>query len=123
MVADLDFPLRVEVCPTVREPDGLAMSSRNVYLEPADRARAVAIPRALAAARRGARAGTLDAGLAAARAELAAAASSPSTSRRATPRPWSPSTSWPARPVLIALAARVGGARLIDNVVIEPPAG
>src|SRR6201995_3693082 len=50
MVRDLDFPVRVEVMPTVREADGLAMSSRNVYLEPADRERAVAISRALAAA-------------------------------------------------------------------------
>ena len=40
MVSDLDFPLRIEVLPTVREPDGLAMSSRNAYLEPSDRASA-----------------------------------------------------------------------------------
>jgi aspartate 1-decarboxylase len=40
MVSDLDFPVRIEVLPTVREPDGLAMSSRNAYLEPADRERA-----------------------------------------------------------------------------------
>jgi pantoate--beta-alanine ligase len=57
MVRDLDFPVRIEVMPTVREADGLAMSSRNAYLEPADRERATALSRALAVAERGARAG------------------------------------------------------------------
>ena len=78
MVRDLDFPLRVEVMPIVREEDGLAMSSRNVYLEPADRVRAVALSRALAAAEQQALAlDSLAAGLAAARIELAAAAIEP----------------------------------------------
>src|SRR3954471_9494929 len=63
MVHDLDFPVRVEVLPTVREPDGLAMSSRNAYLSPEDRERATALSRALAAAERGARAGSLGIGL------------------------------------------------------------
>ena len=44
MVRDLDFPVRIEVLPTVREPDGLAMSSRNAYLEPRDRERAARSP-------------------------------------------------------------------------------
>ena len=48
-VRDLDFPLRIVVCPTVREPDGLALSSRNVHLSPADRARATSLHRALQA--------------------------------------------------------------------------
>ena len=51
MVRDLDFPLEVVVCPTVREPDGLAMSSRNVYLTPEQRAAAPVLYRALRAAR------------------------------------------------------------------------
>src|SRR3982751_6126624 len=55
MVRDLDFPVRVEVMPTVREADGLAMSSRNAYLEPVDRERATALSRALAAAEHAAR--------------------------------------------------------------------
>lgn len=50
MVRDLDFPLRIEVVRTVREPDGLALSSRNTFLSPADRAQALGLGRALAAA-------------------------------------------------------------------------
>jgi pantoate--beta-alanine ligase len=50
MVRDLDFPLRVHVCPTVRESDGLAMSSRNTYLNPAERQAATVLHRALTAA-------------------------------------------------------------------------
>ena len=47
LVQDLGFPLRIVECPTVRELDGLAMSSRNVYLDPKDRAAAPVIARAL----------------------------------------------------------------------------
>jgi pantoate--beta-alanine ligase len=94
MVRDLDFPVRVEVLPTVREPDGLAMSSRNAYLEPADRERATALSRALEAAEREARTGLLAAGLDAARSPPRR--SSPSTSRPATRRRWSRSSSSPA---------------------------
>ncbi len=51
MTADLNFPIEIVVCPTVREPDGLAMSSRNVYLDPAQRQAATVLYRALSAAR------------------------------------------------------------------------
>jgi pantoate--beta-alanine ligase len=118
MVADLDFPLRVAVCPTVREPDGLAMSSRNVYLEPADRARAAAIPSALEVAAGLARTGTLDAALAAARRELAAAGIEPEYLEARDAETLEPVEGLAGRPVLIALAARVGAARLIDNVTV-----
>jgi pantoate--beta-alanine ligase len=122
MSRDLSFPLRVEVMPTVREEDGLAMSSRNVYLEPADRLRAVAISRALAAAEQQALAlDSLDAGLAAARIELAAAAIEPEYLEARDAETLEPAERLRAgRPVLIAVAAQVGGARLIDNVLVEP---
>ena len=122
MVRDLGFPLRVEVMPTVREEDGLAMSSRNVYLEPADRFRAVAISRALAAAEQQALAlDSLDAGLSAARIELAAAAIEPEYLEARDAETLEPAERLRAgHPVLIAVAAKVGGARLIDNVLVEP---
>jgi pantoate--beta-alanine ligase len=124
MVRDLDFPVRVQVMPTVREADGLAMSSRNVYLEPADRERAVAISRALAAARKQALArDSLEAGLAAARAELAAAAIEPEYLEARDAETLERVEGLTGRPILIAIAAQVGGARLIDNVVIDPPPG
>jgi pantoate--beta-alanine ligase len=122
MARDLDFPVRIEVMPTVREPDGLAMSSRNAYLEPADRERATALSRALAAAERGARAGSLAEGLEAARAELAAAAIEPEYLEARDPETLAPVEALADRPVLVALAARVGAARLIDNVLIHPTA-
>jgi pantoate--beta-alanine ligase len=124
MVRDLDFPVRVEVMPTVREEDGLAMSSRNVYLEPADRARAVALSHALAAAEQQALAhDSLEAGLAAARIELAAAAIEPEYLEARDAETLEPVEGLAGRPILVAVAAQVGGARLIDNVVIEPLAG
>ena len=51
MVRDLNFPLEIVVCPTTREPDGLAMSSRNVYLDPDQRKAATVLFRALSAAK------------------------------------------------------------------------
>lgn len=120
MVRDLDFPLRIEVLPTVRERDGLAMSSRNAYLEPADRERAPAISRALAAVDREARAGSLRAGLEAARRELSAAGIEPEYLEARDAESLEPATELNGRPVLVAVAARVGAARLIDNVLITP---
>jgi pantoate--beta-alanine ligase len=125
MVRDLDFPLRVEVMPIVREEDGLAMSSRNVYLEPADRVRAVALSRALAAAEQQALAlESLAAGLDAARIELAAVNLETEYLEARDAETLEPVDQLgTGRPILIAVAARVGGARLIDNIVIEPLGG
>jgi pantoate--beta-alanine ligase len=120
MARDLDFPVRIEVLPTVREPDGLAMSSRNAYLDTEDRQRALAIPRALRAAERGAQAGSLQAGLAAARQELAGAGIEPEYLEARDAELLEPVAALNGRPVLVAIAARVGGARLIDNVLIRP---
>jgi pantoate--beta-alanine ligase len=120
MVRDLDFPVRVEVLPTVREPDGLAMSSRNAYLKPEDRERATALSRALEAAERGAVAGSLGIGLDAARRELAEAGIEPEYLEARDAETLEPVKQLGDRPVLVAVAARVGAARLIDNVLIQP---
>jgi pantoate--beta-alanine ligase len=116
MVRDLDFPLRIEGLPIVREPDGLAMSSRNAYLSPGDRKRATALSRALAAVERGARAESLAAGLAAASRVLAEAGIEPEYLEARDPDDLFPVAELGDRPVLVAVAARVGAARLIDNV-------
>src|ERR1700710_81852 len=120
MVRDLDFPLRIEVLPTVREADGLAMSSRNAYLGDADRERALAISRALRAAERGAHEDSLQAGLAAARRELEGAGIVPEYLEARDAELLEPVAELNGRPVLVAVAARVGAARLIDNVLIRP---
>jgi pantoate--beta-alanine ligase len=120
MARDLDFPVRIEALPTVREPDGLAMSSRNAYLEPADRERAAAISRALRLAAERARADSLEAGIAAARHELEEAGIEPEYLEARDARELEPVAELNGRPVLVAVAARVGAARLIDNVLIEP---
>jgi pantoate--beta-alanine ligase len=121
MARDLDFPLEVEVLPTVREADGLAMSSRNAYLDAADRERATALSRALAAVERAALgAGSLPAALDAGRAELAAAGIEPEYLEARDAETLDPVAELGDRPILVAVAAQVGAARLIDNVLIEP---
>jgi pantoate--beta-alanine ligase len=121
MARDLDFPVRIEVLPTVREDDGLAMSSRNAYLEPEERERATALSRALRAAEQATQAEqSLAAGLDAARRELAAAGIEPEYLEARDPDELTPVAEPNGRPVLVAVAARVGAARLIDNVLIRP---
>jgi len=120
MARDLDFPVRIEVLPTVREADGLAMSSRNAYLGSEDRERAVALSRALGAAERGAREESLQAGLDAARRELESAGIEPEYLEARDAERLQPVAELNGRPVLVAVAAQVGGARLIDNVLIRP---
>jgi len=120
MVRDLDIPVRIEVLPTVRETDGLAMSSRNAYLDPRAREQATALSRALRAAEETARAEGLGAGLRAARAELEAAGVEPEYLEARDAESLSEVAELGDRNVLIAVAAHVGGARLIDNVVIRP---
>ncbi|MFN8163041.1 MAG: pantoate--beta-alanine ligase [Solirubrobacterales bacterium] len=120
MARDLDFPVRIEVLPTLREADGLAMSSRNAYLDPDERERAAGLSRALATVEREARAGSLQAGLEAARGELEGAGIEPEYLEARDAESLEPVAELGNRPVLVAVAARVGAARLIDNVLIEP---
>ena len=116
MVRDLDFPVEVVAVPTVREPDGLAMSSRNMYLTDSDRETALCLSRAL-------------------RAGGEAAAEGPRAIRRAArevlvgeplalvdylvlvhPHTLADVPEWYRGEALLAVAARVGTTRLIDNV-------
>ncbi len=120
MVRDLDFPLRVEVLPIVREADGLAMSSRNAYLDDDARQRAAALSRALDTAARRAPLDGLAPALNAARAVLRHAGIESEYLEARDPEDLSPVTELGDRPVLIAVAAQVGSARLIDNVLVEP---
>lgn len=120
MVRDLDFPLRIEVLPIVREPSGLAMSSRNAYLDAEAREQATALSRALSAAEAAAPTAGLEAALAAARTELDTAGIVPEYLEARDAEDLSPATELASRPVLIAVAATVGGARLIDNVLLHP---
>jgi pantoate--beta-alanine ligase len=121
MTRDLDFPVRIEVLPTVRDEDGLAMSSRNAYLDPEQRERATAISRALRAAERAAREGETSASalVEVASAELRRAGIEPEYVEARSAEDLSPIAELNGRPVLVAVAARVGRARLIDNVVID----
>jgi len=120
MVRDLDFDVEIEVLPTVREPDGLAMSSRNAYLSGEERRRAAALNRALRAAETVAASGETrpEVALAAARVELERAGVEPEYLEARNAEGLAPANSLNGRPVLVAVAARVGRARLIDNLVI-----
>ena len=122
MARDLDFAAEIVVLPTVREPDGLAMSSRNAYLTPGERARAAGLHRALEAAERAAADGSSpDEALRLARSVLAEAQIVPEYLEARDAESLDEVHHFNGRPVLVALAARIGRARLIDNVVIEPP--
>ena len=111
------------MCPTVREADGLAMSSRNVHLSPADRARASALHRALAASGTRSSAGERDPGAARdlALAELARAEIEPDYFELVSADTLAPLEPDRPRQSLAVLAAPVGGTRLIDNELIQPP--
>jgi pantoate--beta-alanine ligase len=120
MVRDLDIPVRIETLPIVREPDGLAMSSRNAYIGPEDRGRATALSRALRAVERLAREDSLAAGIGAGRRELEEAGIEAEYLEARDAENLEPVAELNGRPVLVAVAAQVGGARLIDNVLIRP---
>jgi len=120
MVADLAFPNQIVACPTVREPDGLAVSSRNAYLSPEERRRATALYRALGAGRAVFEAGGLDpAAVEAAARDLLedALGVEPDYVALVDPATFEPVKQAEPGQVL-ATAARVGRARLIDNVIL-----
>jgi pantoate--beta-alanine ligase len=121
MARDLDFPVEIEVLPTVRDEDGLALSSRNAYLSPEEREQATAISRALRAAERAAGAGetSVPALVEAVRDELRNSGIDPEYVEARAAEDLSPIAELNGRPLLVAVAARVGKARLIDNVVIN----
>jgi pantoate--beta-alanine ligase len=120
LVRDLDLPVRIEVRPTVREHDGLALSSRNVHLRGDDRERALALRDALRAAEASLRAGERDADA------LRGAALTAMRARGVEPEYLELVGTHDLEPVdrvdgetLLAVAARVGSTRLIDNIVLS----
>jgi pantoate--beta-alanine ligase len=120
MVADLAFPNEIVACPTVREPDGLAVSSRNAYLSPDERRRATALYRALSAGRAAFEAGGRDpAAVEAAARDLLedAPGVAPDYVALVDPVTFEPVKQTEPGQVL-ATAARVGRTRLIDNVIL-----
>ncbi|UCF19909.1 MAG: pantoate--beta-alanine ligase [Gemmatimonadota bacterium] len=123
MVSDLNMAVRVEVAPTVREPDGLAMSSRNAYLSGDERARAVSISQALAWAVAAFRSGERDAGLLRSQIRVrldAVGGVDVEYVEAVSARDLEPVSSAAADTVM-AIAARIGSTRLIDNACLGNP--
>ena len=126
MVADLSFPLEVVVCPTVREADGLAMSSRNAYLAADQRRQAAALYGSLRAGERLIRREhpAAEAVIAAVGRYLSEHAPDGAVDYVQIVDPCELSdVEKTDRPVLIALAVQFGRARLIDNLLVDSPAG
>jgi pantoate--beta-alanine ligase len=122
LVRDLELPVRIEVCPTVRDSDGLALSSRNAYLSPGERRRALSLGQALDTAAEAIEAGaSQDEALAAAGAVLEAAAIEPEDIQVLRAEDLTDPAWTPGEQVVIAVAARLGRARLIDNAVLKLP--
>ncbi len=122
MVKDLNFPVEIVACPIVREPDGLAMSSRNAYLSHEERGRALVLQRALQEARKQFSAGERSA------AKLVSAGKEVFASEPQVALDYfeivDPDTLDPVEQIsqdtLVAVAVYVGATRLIDNVVLKP---
>jgi pantoate--beta-alanine ligase len=121
MVADLDLPVRLAVVPTVREPDGLAMSSRNARLTPQERVGAVGLIEGLRAAADAAAAGERDGArlIATATAAMGARGVEPEYVALVDPDSFAEVKTARDRVLLMAVAARVGATRLIDNFLID----
>jgi pantoate--beta-alanine ligase len=124
LVRDLDMPVRIEVCPTVRDSDGLALSSRNDRLSPDERRRALALHRSLLLVRARIAAGERDPAAArrSAVSELTTAAVDLDYFELVDPDTLSPVVRiGDQHQVLAVVAARVGATRLIDNDLIQVP--
>ena len=122
MVRDLGLPLEIVVCPTVREPDGLALSSRNAYLSPTDRRRAVALSASLADAAARWAAGAEAAGIEAAMRERMTA-EGVAVDYAAVVDAESLGPVAAGREAVALVAGRLGSTRLIDNRLLPPRAG
>lgn len=119
LARDLDLPVQIVGVPTVREPDGLAMSSRNVYLSTADRATATILHRALSdAAERIARDGKVEAAVEEARAVISAAGFHLDYIEARHAETLAPINGADDGPIRLLVAARIGATRLIDNVSV-----
>ncbi|HWI85187.1 MAG TPA: pantoate--beta-alanine ligase [Sphingomonas sp.] len=120
LVRDLNLPVEIAIGPTVREPDGLALSSRNVYLSPADRAQAPALFQGLQAAEEAFAAGTRDA------ARLRELVEAPIRHTRseidyisiADPDTLAELEAIGPKGAVVSLAVRFGTTRLLDNVIL-----
>jgi pantoate--beta-alanine ligase len=122
MVHDLDMRIEIVGCPTVREPDGLAVSSRNAYLTDAQRRQATVLYRALCAARTRIQAGARDPGEVTDQMRRIIEEAGPAEVDYISAV--DPDSMQPVKridkPVLIALAVHIGPARLIDNLLVDP---
>jgi pantoate--beta-alanine ligase len=120
MVRDLNFSLEIVVCPVVREPDGLAMSSRNVYLNPEERKAATVLYRALSAAKAKYDAGERDAEML--RAAMSSTIAAEPLAREEYVSAADPDTLTELeridKGVLLSMAVRLGKTRLIDNFLL-----
>ena len=122
MVEDLNMPLQIVICPTVREPDGLAVSSRNKYLNADQRKDAAALYRSLEKCRRMVEAGTTNTAalIAKMRKTLTQVPAIEIEYLSIVDAETLEDIDRIAGRALVALAARLGGARLIDNIIVEP---
>jgi len=122
MVRDLNFPLQLVVCPTVREPDGLAMSSRNRYLTSSERTQSLVLNRVLSQAHDEVQCGIRDAHEL--RNRMMRVIQNEPSARMEYIEVVDPKTLLPIEDVsggaLLAVAAHIGGTRLIDNILLPP---
>jgi pantoate--beta-alanine ligase len=123
MAADLNFPLKIIICPTVRQPDGLALSSRNQYLSPQEKKDAVCLYKSLRKCRQMVALGETRPKKIIA--QMRKILSAPASAKIEYIEIVDAKTLQPLikidRPALVAIAVRIGSTRLIDNILIDVP--